>query len=214
MDRHRMCRARRLPRELAKVAMPEYIIEPPDILSIEAISLIPPQPYLLRPLDSVSISSTGLRNTASQAAARPSDPVTGLSEDLVLNGEYRVQPNGTIQLGYKLGAIQAAGLTVEMLQEQILEMLKKEYREPNVWITLAQMAGQQEISGEHLVAPDGRINLGTYGRVRVVGSTIEEARTAIEAHSRAIHSGPPNRPRRRRLQQQSILRRHPRRRLG
>jgi polysaccharide biosynthesis/export protein len=36
------------------------------------------------------------------------------------------------------------------------------------------------ISGEHLVGPDGRINLGAYGGVYVAGSTIGEAQDAIE----------------------------------
>ena len=153
-----------VPRELAKVAMPEYIIEPPDVLTIEAISLIPLQPYFLRPLDVVNISSTGL------------------TEDVILAGDYLVQPNGTIQLGYTFGTILAVGKTVAMLQMEILQRLKSEFREPNVWITLSQMAAQQQIAGEHLVAPDGRVNLGTYGRVPVLGMTIDEARNAIETH--------------------------------
>ncbi len=61
-----------VPRELAKVAMPEYIIEPPDVLTIEAISLIPLQPYFLRPLDVVNVASSGL------------------PEDVVLAGDYFV----------------------------------------------------------------------------------------------------------------------------
>ena len=153
-----------VPRELAKVAMPEYIIEPPDILTIEATSLIPLQPYHLQPLDVVNISSSGL------------------PEDVVLSGDYLVQPNGIIQLGYTFGPVPAVGKTVQMVQQEILERLKVEFREPNVWLTLTQMATQQEIAGEHLVAPDGRVNLGSYGRVRVVGLTIGEAKTAIETH--------------------------------
>ena len=35
-------------------------------------------------------------------------------------------------------------------------------------------------SNQHLVGPDGRINLGTWGTVYVAGMTIEEARVAIE----------------------------------
>ena len=40
--------------------MPEYIIEPPDVLSIEAINYVPRWPYYLRPMDVVTISSSGL----------------------------------------------------------------------------------------------------------------------------------------------------------
>src|SRR6516225_1003029 len=34
-----------IPRELAKVSMPEYVIEPPDILLIDAVRVIPLPPY-------------------------------------------------------------------------------------------------------------------------------------------------------------------------
>lgn len=144
--------------------MPDYIIEPPDILTINAISLIPRSPYQLSQLDVVSISTAGL------------------FEEGTIAGEYTVQPNGTIQLGYEYGAIAAAGKTVEQLQADILNQLRKNYRNAQVWITLLQTSAQQQIAGEHLVAPDGKVNLGTYGRVRVVGMTIEEAQRAVQTH--------------------------------
>ena len=153
-----------IPREMAKVAMPDYTIEPPDIVTIEVVSLIPKSPYRLRPLDAVAISSTGL-------------PV-----EMALAGDYVLQPNGTIQLGHTFGPIPAVGQTVEELQTVILTKLKEEFREPQVWITISQIGAQQQITGEHLVTPDGKVNLGTYGRVRIVGMTIDEAQTVIQEH--------------------------------
>jgi polysaccharide export outer membrane protein len=38
----------------------------------------------------------------------------------------------------------------------------------------------QPVQGEHLVRPDGTINLGTYGSVRVGGMTLDQARAAIK----------------------------------
>src|SRR5262245_61255400 len=38
-----------LPRELAKVPMPPYVIEPPDILLIDAIRVVPLPPYKIAP---------------------------------------------------------------------------------------------------------------------------------------------------------------------
>jgi protein involved in polysaccharide export with SLBB domain len=35
---------------------------------------------------------------------------------------------------------------------------------------------------QHLVAPDGRVNLGVYGQVYVAGLTLEHARMAVERH--------------------------------
>jgi polysaccharide biosynthesis/export protein len=161
-----------IPKELAKVTLPDYIIEPPDVLTIEAVTLLPKQPYLLRPLDAVAVVTKGL------------------PEEQNVAGEFIVQPNGSLQLGFSLGTIQAAGKTTEQLQAELLALLQQNYREPSVVVTLIQMAAQQQIAGDHLVAPDGKVNLGTYGRVRVVGLTIEEARVAIEAHLAAYLENP------------------------
>ncbi|TWT90742.1 Polysaccharide biosynthesis/export protein [Pseudobythopirellula maris] len=152
------------PRELAKVTMPDYIIEPPDILAIQALRLLPKQPYRLQAIDVVSIGASGLL---------ASDP---------LGGDYSIQPDGTIHFGHNIGAMRAEGLTVAEFEAALLERLRQEYTDPRVWVTVATYADVQQISGEHLVAPDGTVNLGTYGRVRVVGLTVEEARRAIEAH--------------------------------
>ena len=40
-----------LPHELAKASMPTYVIEPPDILTIDAIRIVPKPPYKIEPLD-------------------------------------------------------------------------------------------------------------------------------------------------------------------
>lgn len=152
------------PREQTMVIQPDYIVEPPDVLNIEAISLVPKNPYLLRPFDVVSIFSTGL------------------SEEEVIAGDYTVQPNGTIQLGHSFGVVQAAGRSAEELQADLLGKLKQDYKEPNIWVTLLQLGAQQQIIGEHLVSPDGKVNLGSYGEVRVIGMTLPETKLAIESH--------------------------------
>lgn len=164
-DGPKPCIPAEVPRELAKVSLPDYIIEPPDILSIESVSLLPKQPYTLRPLDVVSIITQGM-----------------VTDESNLAGEFVVQPNGSVDLGLDLGSVQAAGKTVDQLEADILGKLLQEAREPKVDVNLVQMAAQQQIAGEHLVAPDGKVNLGTYGRVRVVGMTIEEAQAAIQNH--------------------------------
>ncbi len=45
-----------LPRELDKVTLPEYRVEPPDILLIEAVKAVPKGPYRLEPLDILFVS--------------------------------------------------------------------------------------------------------------------------------------------------------------
>src|SRR5436190_12568328 len=47
------------PRELTKVILPPYRIEPPDVLQIDAVRVIPKFPYKLRLLDSLVIQVTG-----------------------------------------------------------------------------------------------------------------------------------------------------------
>jgi polysaccharide export outer membrane protein len=151
------------------VSLPDYIIEPPDILSIEAVSLIPKQPYTLNAFDVVAIVTQGAEPQESNLA-----------------GEFMVQADGSLQLGFQLqfapSSLNVVGKTVEQVEAEILAAMQQELTHPEVSVTLIRMATQQQIAGEHLVAPDGKVNLGTYGRIRVVGLTMEEARATIEAH--------------------------------
>ncbi len=81
-----------------------------------------------------------------------------------------------------MARLRVAGLGVEEAKAAIEETLKQFLREPVVSVSLLQMAGSQQIAGEHLVSPDGTVNLGTYGSVIVVGMTVDEATDAIERH--------------------------------
>ena len=153
-----------VPRELDKVILPDYIIEPPDILTITGINLLPKEPYGLNPLDWIQVSTIGL------------------PEKLEINTTFQIQPNGTILLGPVFGDVTVVGLTLEKAREAIHKQISAAARDVEVLIQLNNFAPLQQIVGEHLVAPDGRVNLGSYGRVRVVGMTIEEATTAIEEH--------------------------------
>jgi polysaccharide biosynthesis/export protein len=47
----------------------------------------------------------------------------------------------------------------------------------------------QRIEGQHLVAPDGTINLGIYGKIRVVGMTVEQVSDAVAARLLEIMPG-------------------------
>jgi polysaccharide export outer membrane protein len=47
----------------------------------------------------------------------------------------------------------------------------------------------QPITGQHLVAPDGTINLGIYGKVRVVGMTLDQVGDAVAARLLEIMPG-------------------------
>ena len=73
-------------------------------------------------------------------------------------------------------------MSLEEAAEAIESQLRRILKQPQVAVSLAQSAGQQQVEGEHLIAQDGRITLGTYGSVYVAGMTLDEARAAIQLH--------------------------------
>lgn len=153
-----------MPREQRKVVLPTYTIEPPDILSISVLHLAPKQPYTLRAQDVIAIEASGV------------------FEEYPLKASFVVMPDGAVDLGAQYGRVEVAGLLVEEAQQRIHQMLAQRFRAPQVWVTLVEARQVQPIQGEHLVGPDGTVNLGVYGSVRVVGMSLAQAKAAIEHH--------------------------------
>jgi polysaccharide biosynthesis/export protein len=156
--------AESMPRELSKVVLPTYVIEPPDVLMIDAIHVVPRPPYHLRTLDLVSIQVQG---------TLPDAPIAGL---------FSVEPGGVVRLGPRYGTVAVAGMTVEQAEAAVTQHLRAFLTEPIVSATLADTSATQQIAGQHLVGPDGTVTLGSYGSVPVVGMTIAQAKTAVEQH--------------------------------
>jgi len=156
-----------IPRELKKTVLPPYVIEPPDLLLIEAYHTIPKQPYQLQPLDRVEILVTGTPTEA---------PIAGI---------YFVGGDGNINLGPHYGSVHVAGLTIEGpsgAKAAITKYLSTTLNNPEVAISLSESALRQRISGPHLVAMDGTVTLGSYGSVSVIGMTVAQARMAVQEH--------------------------------
>jgi polysaccharide export outer membrane protein len=153
-----------MPRELSKTVLPTYTIEPPDILVIEAVHIVPRSPYFLRTADVIAVH------------------VLGTLPDAPVSGAFIVQPGGIINLGQPYGAAKVAGLTVEQAQEEIRRVLLQQIREPVVSVSLVEISGRQQVAGQHLVGPDGNVTLGSYGSIPVVGLTLVQAKQAIETH--------------------------------
>ncbi len=149
-------------REYLETAFPRYVIEPPDILSIEGVKLVPKPPYRIETFDEILIRVAG---------ALPDQPI---------DDAYTVDADGAVNLGPQYGRVKIAGLTMEEGEKHLREELAKILTDVEVSFSLRQSAGFQAISGQHLVAMDGRVNLGVYGSVFVAGMTIEESREAIE----------------------------------
>ncbi len=153
-----------LPRELAKTTLPPYIIEPPDVLFIDAVRIIPKPPYRIEPLDVLLIQV---------AETLPNQPI---------GGPFPVSPDGTVNLGYSYGSVRVAGQTLEQAAQNIQQHLKRTLTNPQVAVALAQFRGVQQTRGDHLVQMDGTIALGSYGCVPVTGLTLAQAKCVIEKY--------------------------------
>jgi polysaccharide export outer membrane protein len=77
--------------------------------------------------------------------------------------------------------VNVLGQTIPEAQKTLETHLSGIMVSPKLSVTLGQSGGQQQVAGEHLVGPDGTVNLGTYGTVYVAGLTIAEAKKAVEA---------------------------------
>ncbi|MFL5245099.1 MAG: polysaccharide biosynthesis/export family protein [Gemmataceae bacterium] len=77
-----------VPRELRKINLPPYVVEPPDILLIEL----------------------------TQAANE------GLTKEQVVRGQHLVRPDGTINLGI-YGSVLVSGLTLDQIKEAVYKQL-------------------------------------------------------------------------------------------
>jgi polysaccharide export outer membrane protein len=154
-----------VPHELAKVSLPPYVIESPDVLQINAIRLIPRPPYRIEPLDTLGIRVV---------EALPDQPIQGI---------YGVEPDGRVNLGFNYGAVFVQGMTIEQasaaIDRHLQKRLKKGYQ---VSVVMGESRALQLIRGFHLVQTDGTVNLGLYGSVYVDNMTIPQAKAALEAH--------------------------------
>ena len=184
-----------VPRELEKVSHPTYRAEPPDILLIEAATNVRRATTPLRSGEVLQISLgnpeplSPIDPEASQLEAQFQAQFEASSR--LVNGPYLIQPNGTVNLGPVYGSVQVVGMTVEDAEKAVTDHLTRYttddkgnpvgLSDPQVAVELPNIAGLQQIAGEHLVRPDGTIALGVYGSVYVAGQTLAEIKYAVEA---------------------------------
>lgn len=154
-----------MPRELSKVTLPDYTIEPPDILTIEGVHIVPKAPYHLKSLDVLYIQAG-----------------TPLLPDAPIDGPYPLDPSGSVNLGPPYGTVRVAGMTVTEAEGAIIKHLSQYVREPQVLVSLSQFSASQQILGQFLVGPDGTVTLGSYGSIYVVGQTLQQAKQTIELY--------------------------------
>lgn len=154
-----------VPKECAKHRLSDYVVEPPDILLIDALHVVPLPPYKIKTLDALLVRVP---------KSPQEDPIAGV---------YVVEPEGTINLGASYGSPKVVGLTIAEARAAIEKHLATSgLKDPKTEVALAEGRGLQQIRGQHLVRPDGTVSLGTYGSVVVTGLTLEGVKQAIEAH--------------------------------
>ncbi|MBI3411670.1 MAG: polysaccharide biosynthesis/export family protein [Planctomycetes bacterium] len=161
-----------LPTEKSMVSHPLYTVAPQDIITIDAIRLVPRPPYKVEPLEILFINVTD---------TLPNQPISGA---------FVVSPEGTVSLGFNYGSVRVSGMTLDQIQNAVRTHLANILRNAQVTIALAQFRGFQQIRGEHLVRQDGTISLGTYGSVYVAGMSLEQTKCAIENHLAAYLLNP------------------------
>jgi polysaccharide biosynthesis/export protein len=152
------------PRELSKVSLPAYRLEPPDTIQIDILKLVPRAPYRVEIYDVLNI---GARGTI------PDRPI---------NNYYMVDGEGQVDLGPGYGTVRITGMTIEQATDAITKQLRLTLREPDVVVQLARSAGTQQVAGYYVIQPDGMVSLRSYGAVYVAGKTMTEAQVAIERH--------------------------------
>jgi polysaccharide biosynthesis/export protein len=177
-----MVTASDVPRELSKATIPAYRVEPPDVLLIETVQDLRPADTVLRPGDQLIVRASNVL---------PIDPQADQLENAlkIINAAYLVEAGGAIDLGPEYGLVEVAGLTVEQatvaIEAHLVEVVG--LKDPRVSVSLGNPNAPQPIAGEHLIGPDGSVNLGLYGSVHVAGRTVAEVRAVVEQHlSRSV----------------------------
>ncbi|MEN6405154.1 MAG: polysaccharide biosynthesis/export family protein [Thermoguttaceae bacterium] len=151
-----------MPKELSKVSLPTYRVEPPDVLYLEMLKLVPHPPYRVELYDVLQIR------------------VLGTLLDQPIDGYYLVEGEGIVSLGPPYGSVRVVGMTIEEATTEVTRRLQTILQHPDVSILLARSAGVQQLTGSYLVQPDGKLNLREYGMVYVSGKTLAEIRSAVE----------------------------------
>ncbi len=89
------------PRELSKVSLPTYRIEPPDVLWIGSVKLVPRPPYQIGIFDVLQIRALGT-----------------LGEEPI-NSYYLVEADGSVNFGPIYGSVRVEGMSVEEANREI-----------------------------------------------------------------------------------------------
>ncbi|MCI0700962.1 MAG: polysaccharide biosynthesis/export family protein [Planctomycetia bacterium] len=162
-----------VPNERQKSILGDYVIESPDLLQIDLLYAVPKPPYRIQPLDVLLIN------------------VAGLPEGEQIAGLYPVEPDGVVTFGGRSKSVKVAGMTLDEARIAIQKHLDGIWEKAKVvTVAVAEGRGVQLVRGQHLVRPDGKVSLGSYGSVVVAGYTVTEAKALIEEHLKQFLQSP------------------------
>ena len=164
-----------VPRELRKVSLPEYVVEPPDVLLIESVNNIRLAAAPVRVGEALLVQ---VNRTI--PLSQVEEPVS--AQFKTINGLYTIGSDGYLNLGPEYGQVLVADLPLEVIRQRVDSHLHHVLTNPQVLVTLPAPQNKQFIAGPHLVRPDGTVGLGIYGSVYVTGLTLQQARTQVEQH--------------------------------
>ena len=100
------------PRELSMVSLPEYRIEPPDVLRVELLKVIPRPPYRIGAFDVLQIEVGG---------TMPQEPI---------NGYFLVESEGIVTLGPAYGVVHVEGMTFDEAIDAVTRNLHRLLQRP------------------------------------------------------------------------------------
>jgi len=182
-----------VPRELQKATLPAYRVEPPDILLIEVAHNVRSPYEPIKPGDDLTIRADLPGENAQQSAQNTANlGVIGLTDYHLINGFYRVQADGSVDLGPIYGSVKVAGMIPEYARQVIANTLRTSsgIADVKASVSYADTSGRQVVAGEHLVRPDGQISLGIYGNLRVAGMTLDQIADLVTMHLRKYLNDP------------------------
>ena len=154
-----------------KARFKAYVIQPPDVIQITMLKLIPRPSYRLDVFDVLHIGANAL----------PDQPI---------DDNFMVEPEGTVNLGPTYGSVRVAGMTIDEIHTTLNKSLHQWVKDPSVKVQLVRLSGAQPVTGQYLVGPDGTINLWKYGVVKIAGKTVAEARVAIQDYLKKFLDSP------------------------
>ena len=144
-------------------SLPSHRIGPTDLLNIQAIKVVPRPPYKIQTYDVLRVT------------------VIDGPEDQFVGGDLTIEPDGRINLGAVYGKVSLVDLTLDQAKYLITQHIERITPGAAVSVAMLASSGTQQIAGQHMVGPDGTVNLGKYGSVHLAGLTTDEASDRIEA---------------------------------